>query len=48
MIRLLIVDDHPLVSEALTRLLDGAEGITVVGTAGNGHEAVAAALTADG
>jgi DNA-binding NarL/FixJ family response regulator len=44
MIRVLIADDHPVVRRALAQLLDGAEDITVVGTAADGGEAVAAAL----
>jgi DNA-binding NarL/FixJ family response regulator len=43
MIRVLIADDHPLVRDALVQLLDGVDGIVVVGTASNGNEAVAAA-----
>jgi DNA-binding NarL/FixJ family response regulator len=38
--RLLIADDHPLVREALTSLLSGTEGISVVGVTANGREAV--------
>jgi DNA-binding NarL/FixJ family response regulator len=44
LIRVLIADDHPLVRNALTQLLDGADGITVVATAADGDAAVAAAL----
>ena len=44
MIKLLIADDHPLVRDALTRLLSGADGITVVAAATNGREAVDLAL----
>jgi DNA-binding NarL/FixJ family response regulator len=44
MIRVLIVDDHPLVRSALTQLLDGAGEITVVGAAADGEAAVDAAL----
>jgi DNA-binding NarL/FixJ family response regulator len=44
MIRLLIADDHPLVRDALTRLLGGIEDITVVAATANGREAVAVAL----
>jgi DNA-binding NarL/FixJ family response regulator len=44
MIRLLLADDHPLVRDALTRLLGGVEDITVVAATANGREAVAAAL----
>ncbi len=46
-IRVLIVDDHPLVRRGLTSLLGGVEGIEVVGVAADGEEAVAqAAATA--
>ena len=40
-IRVLIVDDHPLVRRGLTALLNGAPGIEVVGAASDGEEAVA-------
>jgi DNA-binding NarL/FixJ family response regulator len=43
-IRLLIADDHPLVRDALTNLLAGAEGIEVIGAAADGREAVETAL----
>jgi DNA-binding NarL/FixJ family response regulator len=43
-IRVVVADDHPVVRKALSQLLDGADEITVVGTASNGGEAVAAAL----
>jgi DNA-binding NarL/FixJ family response regulator len=43
-IRLLIADDHPLVRDALTTLLAGAEDIEVVGTTSDGREAVEVAL----
>ena len=46
MIRLLIADDHPLVRSALTQLFDGVEDVTVVGSAADGEQAVAAALRA--
>jgi DNA-binding NarL/FixJ family response regulator len=48
-IRLLIVDDHPVVREGLRGMLDADPGITVVGEAGSGDEAVARAreLTPD-
>ena len=45
MIRLLIADDHPLVRDALTSLLAGAEDIEVVGTTADGREAVDLALS---
>jgi DNA-binding NarL/FixJ family response regulator len=43
-IRLLIADDHPLVRDALTTLLAGADDIEVVGTSSDGREAVELAL----
>src|SRR4051812_28667187 len=43
-VRVLLADDHVIVRDGLARLLEGAEGIEVVGTAGNGEEAVAATL----
>ncbi|WP_443729343.1 response regulator [Streptantibioticus rubrisoli] len=49
MIRVLLADDHPVVREGLCAMLESAEGITVVGQAGSGEEAVALAshLTPD-
>jgi DNA-binding NarL/FixJ family response regulator len=44
MIKLLIVDDHPLVRHALTQLLGGLEDVEIVGVAANGREALAMAL----
>lgn len=44
MIRVVIADDHPLVRRALAELLDGTNEITVVATASDGGDAVAAAL----
>ena len=41
-IRVLIVDDDALVRSALSYLLAGAEGIQVVGEAGDGEAAVSA------
>ncbi|GAB3145617.1 response regulator transcription factor [Micromonospora sonneratiae] len=41
-IRVLIVDDDPLVRGALTMMLDGADGIVVVGEAADGTQALAA------
>jgi DNA-binding NarL/FixJ family response regulator len=42
MISVLIVDDHPAVRYGVTLMLDGHDDITVVGTAANADEAVAA------
>lgn len=42
-IRLLLVDDHALFREALHALLDGQEGLEVVGEAASGEQAVALA-----
>lgn len=41
-IRVLIVDDDPLVRGALTMMLDGTDGIAVVGEAADGREALVA------
>jgi DNA-binding NarL/FixJ family response regulator len=48
-IRVLLADDHPVVREGLCAMLESAEGISVVGQAGSGEEAVALAarLTPD-
>lgn len=48
-IRVLLADDHPVVREGLCAMLESAEGITVVGQAGSGEEAVTLAglLTPD-
>ena len=40
MIRVLVVDDHPVVRSGLTAVLSSLEGFDVVGVAGNGTEAV--------
>jgi DNA-binding NarL/FixJ family response regulator len=40
-VRILIVDDHPLVLEGLKSLLSESEGISVVGTAANAIDAIA-------
>jgi DNA-binding NarL/FixJ family response regulator len=44
MIRVVVADDHPVVRKALAQLLDGADGISVVATASDGAEAVAATI----
>jgi len=41
MIRILLVDDHALVRNALSNLLSAEDDIEVVGETGSGHEAVA-------
>jgi DNA-binding NarL/FixJ family response regulator len=43
MIKLLIVDDHPVVRDGLRGMFAGDDRVTVVGEAGNGHEALAVA-----
>ncbi|MEV4295524.1 response regulator transcription factor [Microbispora rosea] len=49
MLRLMIVDDHPVVREGLRGMLESDPGVTVVGEAASGDEAVARAreLTPD-
>ena len=42
-IRVLVVDDHPLVRMALTEMLDGEDGLTVVGACEDGTGVVEAA-----
>lgn len=42
-IRLMLVDDHPLMLLGISSMLDGKADIQVVGTAGNGQEALAKA-----
>jgi DNA-binding NarL/FixJ family response regulator len=44
MIRVLVVDDHPLFRDGLTALLDTVDGIDVVGEAADGETAVRRAL----
>ena len=39
-IRVLIADDHPIVCQGIRNLLDPAQGITVIGEAKNGAEAL--------
>ena len=43
MIRILVVDDHPIVREGLVAVLEDLESFQVVGAAGSGAEAVAMA-----
>lgn len=43
MIRVLLVDDHPVVRSGLSALLASAEGIEVIGAAASGEEALALA-----
>jgi DNA-binding NarL/FixJ family response regulator len=47
MIRLLIVDDHPVVLDGLSGIFSGAEGFEVVGQAHDGAEGVALARRLD-
>lgn len=44
-IRILIVDDHEILRRGLTLLIEGQQDMKVVGTAGNGLEAIEKALT---
>lgn len=44
MIRVLVVDDHPLFRDGLTGLLKTVDGVEVVGSAGDGETAVRTAL----
>jgi len=44
-IRVVLADDHPVVRDGLQVLLESVEGISVVGVADNGREAVRAAVT---
>ena len=45
-VRVLIVDDHPVVCEGFTQLFEFVDGIEPVGTAGEGDEAMAVIPTA--
>ena len=47
MIRLLIVDDHPVVRDGLRGMFAGDDRFTVLGEAGNGQEALAVAGSVD-
>src|SRR3954463_16496594 len=40
-VRVVLADDHVIVRDGLARLLDGADGIEVVGSVGDGEQAVA-------
>jgi DNA-binding NarL/FixJ family response regulator len=44
-IRVVLADDHPVIRDGLQVLLDSVAGITVVGVAASGPEAVRAAVT---
>lgn len=46
-IRVLIVDDHPVVREGLVGLLETQTDIEVIGQANNGREAIAAAIKSE-
>ena len=46
-IRLLIVDDHPIMRDGLRGLFSGDEEFEVVGEAGDGSEAIAVAQQVD-
>jgi DNA-binding NarL/FixJ family response regulator len=43
-IRVLVVDDHPQVRTTLSEILDGEDGLTVVGACADGSEVVEAAV----
>ncbi|MEJ8560837.1 response regulator transcription factor [Yoonia sp. GPGPB17] len=43
--RVLIVDDHPMVAEGIRSLLESYDDLEIVGTLGNGQEAVDQAVT---
>ncbi|MGH8861771.1 MAG: response regulator [Jatrophihabitantaceae bacterium] len=46
-IRVLVIDDHPVVTEGVTLLLRSEPGITIVGSARTGREAVELAVAVD-
>ncbi|WP_222871244.1 response regulator [Nonomuraea sp. PA05] len=46
-VRLMIVDDHPVVRDGLRGVFDGVPGIEVVAEAGDGHEALVLARAAE-
>ena len=46
-VRVVVVDDQDLVRTGLARILDGEPGIEVVGTAGDGEEALAVVAAVD-
>ncbi|SDC88420.1 response regulator transcription factor [Ruegeria marina] len=43
-VRILIVDDHPMVAEGIQAILESYEGLQVIGTVHDGREAVGRAL----
>ncbi|GGL09836.1 response regulator [Mangrovihabitans endophyticus] len=47
MIRLIVVDDHPVVRDGLRGMFDGDDRFAVLGEAGNGREALAVARAVD-
>ncbi|MDQ3789971.1 MAG: response regulator transcription factor, partial [Actinomycetota bacterium] len=47
MIRVMLVDDHPVVREGLRGMLEAERDLTVVSEAGSGEEAVAVARTVE-
>lgn len=44
-IGVMLVDDHPVVREGLSSMLQSADGVSVVGQAGSGEEAIAMVTT---
>ena len=42
MINVFVVDDHPVVREGIVSIISSAEGMTVIGQASNGREAISA------